>query len=264
MSYAPGSSPNPDPNAPPPYTGQTPPIDPAAQNYVPVPPYPEGRGSLAASVLLGFIPGVGAMYNGQYAKALAHVVIFVVLVSMANSVNGVFGIFVAAWIGYMVFDSYHTARARRDGTPLPNALGLNDVGSWFQSQRGAQYSAQQPPPFASGFTSTPPPPQPPPYGAYYAPPVPPVPPVAPMGVVDPAACQPCAPSRPVGAIILIILGVIFLLSTFDILSGRWIEHGWPLLVIAFGAYLLVRRLQPSGIGSGGGVNQGGVNQGGPR
>jgi uncharacterized membrane protein len=76
-----------------------------------------------------------------------------------------------------------------------------------------------------------------------------------MGVVDPAAC--CAPSRPTGAIILIVLGVIFLLSTFGILSGRWIAHGWPLLVIAFGIYLLIRRLQPRGIGSGGGVNQGG-------
>ncbi len=29
---------------------------------------------------LGWIPGVGAMYNGQFAKALAHVVIFALLV----------------------------------------------------------------------------------------------------------------------------------------------------------------------------------------
>ncbi|MEA3006037.1 MAG: hypothetical protein QOI94_1306, partial [Acidobacteriaceae bacterium] len=31
--------------------------------------------------LLGFIPGVGAMYNGQFVKALAHVLIFAVFVS---------------------------------------------------------------------------------------------------------------------------------------------------------------------------------------
>ena len=257
MNYAPGSTP--DPNAPPPYTGQ-PPIDPAAPNYVPVPPFaPDGRGNMAASVLLGFIPGVGAMYNGQYAKALAHVVIFVVLVSMANNLNGVFGVFVAAWIGYMVFDSYHTARARRDGTPLPNAFGLNDVGSWFQGSRSrftnAYYGdANRQAPSASAFTSTPPPTQQP-YQGYYAPPVPPVPPV-PAVPVDPAECQAC-PSRPTGAIILIVLGVFFLLSTFGILSGRWIEHGWPLLVIAFGIFLLIRRLQPRGIDPRG-ANQGGT------
>ena len=35
------------------------------------------------AALLGFIPGVGAMYNGQYAKAIAHVVIFAVLASLS-------------------------------------------------------------------------------------------------------------------------------------------------------------------------------------
>jgi hypothetical protein len=250
MNYAPGSTPNPDPNATGPYAGQVPP-DPAAPGYVPVPPFtPQPSANMAAAVLLGFIPGVGAMYNGQYAKALAHVVIFVVLVSMANTVNDVFGVFVAAWIAYMVFDSYHTARARRDGLPLPNALGLNDVGAWFQNPSQRASAAQ--PPFATGFTSAPPPPPP---GAYYAPPIPPVPPVPPMAAVDPAGCSSC-PSRPTGAIILIVLGVIFLLSTFGILSGRWIEHGWPLVVIGFGVFMLIRRLQPRADPRG--VDQGGM------
>ncbi len=34
--------------------------------------------------LLGFIPGVGAMYNGQFVKALAHVLIFAVFVSLSD------------------------------------------------------------------------------------------------------------------------------------------------------------------------------------
>jgi hypothetical protein len=78
------------------------------------------------AALLGFIPGVGAMYNGQYAKAIAHVVIFAVLASLSDH-SGVFGILVAAWVFYQVFDAYQTALARRDGLPLPNPFGLNDI-----------------------------------------------------------------------------------------------------------------------------------------
>jgi TM2 domain-containing membrane protein YozV len=78
------------------------------------------------AALLGFIPGVGAMYNGQYAKAIAHVVIFAVLASLGDHSN-IFGILVAAWVFYQVFDAYQTAVARRDGLPLPNPFGLNDI-----------------------------------------------------------------------------------------------------------------------------------------
>jgi hypothetical protein len=80
---------------------------------------------------LGLIPGVGAMYNGQYAKAVAHLFIFVVLVSLKDNVSHVFDVFVAAWVFYQVFDAYHTAKARRDGLPLPNPFGLNDIGEWM-------------------------------------------------------------------------------------------------------------------------------------
>ena len=78
--------------------------------------------------LLGFIPGVGAMYNGQYVKALAHVLIFAVFVSLSDH-SSIFGLFVAAWVFYQVFDAAQTAIARRDGTPLPNPFGLNDLAS---------------------------------------------------------------------------------------------------------------------------------------
>ncbi|HEY3987873.1 MAG TPA: B-box zinc finger protein [Acidobacteriaceae bacterium] len=77
--------------------------------------------------LLGVIPGVGAMYNGQYAKAIAHVLIFAVLASLSDHTSGVFGILCFAWVCYQVFDAYQTAIARRDGLPLPNPFGLNDI-----------------------------------------------------------------------------------------------------------------------------------------
>ena len=89
-----------------------------------------GSPNPSVAAVLGLIPGVGAMYNGQFIKGLVHVVIFAVLVSAAH-VYGIFGIFIAAWIVYQSFEAYHTAKARRDGMPLPDPLGLNEVGNWF-------------------------------------------------------------------------------------------------------------------------------------
>ena len=46
------------------------------------------------AALLGFIPGVGAMYNEQYAKGIVHLIVFAILVSLTNTTD-VFGWFVA-------------------------------------------------------------------------------------------------------------------------------------------------------------------------
>jgi hypothetical protein len=46
-------------------------------------------------------------------------------------VNGIFGLFVAGWIFYMAFEAYQTARARREGLPLPDPFGLNSIGERF-------------------------------------------------------------------------------------------------------------------------------------
>jgi len=50
-----------------------------------------------------------------------------VLVSLSHA-NGIFDLFVIGWVFYMAIEAHHTAKARRDGTPLPNPFGLNDVG----------------------------------------------------------------------------------------------------------------------------------------
>jgi TM2 domain-containing membrane protein YozV len=97
-----------------------PPVGPYGAPVVATPPSP------VLAAILGIIPGVGAMYNGQYAKGIVHLMVFALLVSLADQ-NSVFGIFVAGWIAYMVFEAHHTARARRDGTPLPNPFGLNEL-----------------------------------------------------------------------------------------------------------------------------------------
>lgn len=105
------------------------------------------------ATLLGFIPGVGAMYNGQFVKGFIHVAVFAVLVSISDHF-GVFGIFVAAWIAYQVFDAHQTAKARRDGDPLPDPLGLNELAGWFHTGMQSEFRRAQgfPPPPVAGPT----------------------------------------------------------------------------------------------------------------
>ncbi len=124
-----------------PYTSQpsestTGPAAPGSTAWARVPgaaPYPAGArpsGGGASPVLAGFlgaIPGVGAMYNGQFVKAFAHVIIFVIVVSVAQHFDPA-GILVAAWVFYQIFDAVQTAIARREGRPLPDPFGLNDLG----------------------------------------------------------------------------------------------------------------------------------------
>jgi uncharacterized membrane protein YfcA len=77
--------------------------------------------------LLGWIPGVGAIYNGQYAKGLVHAVIFGILCSIVDNANGLeplFGILIAVWVFYMAFEAYHTARKRKMGEPVDEFSSL--------------------------------------------------------------------------------------------------------------------------------------------
>ncbi len=94
----------------------------------PVAPVPTPSGpNPGLAALLGLIPGVGAMYNEQYAKGIVHLIVFAVLIALTDA-SGLFGIFIAGWEFYMVIEAHHTARARREHTPLPNPFGLNDIG----------------------------------------------------------------------------------------------------------------------------------------
>jgi hypothetical protein len=85
---------------------------------------------------LGWIPGVGAIYNGQYAKGLVHAVLFGVMCSILDSnVRGlepVFGILLAAWMFYMAFEAYHTALKRRNGEPVDEYSSLLNLRSKHQ------------------------------------------------------------------------------------------------------------------------------------
>jgi len=99
-----------------------------------VPPQPQYISDISPGLafFLGWIPGVGAIYNGQYAKGVVHAVIWGLLVSVVSSgsVRGfepVFGIMIAVWEFYMAFEAFHTATKRRTGEPVDEYSSLFDM-----------------------------------------------------------------------------------------------------------------------------------------
>ncbi len=246
--------------------GPTPGVNYPIDGAAPPPPPDEPNPSLAA--LLGFIPGVGAMYNGQYAKGIVHLIVFAILVSLAGE-NGIFGLFIAGWVFYQVIEAHHTAQARRDATPLPNPFGLNDLGerlgfgkAWPSGAHSRSYEqgaapapdATVPPPASyspppSGYQPYPPSPAAN-WGASWENYVPPVPPASPFaGPIPPADFNASAPTGnrfPMGAVWLIGLGVIFLISNSGMMHGYATHLFVPLLLIGFGVWQIVHKMTDSG------------------
>ncbi len=232
---------------------------------------PVGGPNPSAAAVLGLIPGVGAMYNGQYFKGFIHVIIFVVIISITTHF-GLFGLFIPAWVLYQSFEAYHTAKAIRDGTPVPDPLGLNEVSNWlnlggrppYPPPGGAAAPGVPGGPAAPGTPATaspgpgsgyPPTPYGTPYQAPYGTPYQ-AQPFTPLGQpVDPNAPPPPPQAlwrrkEPMGAIVLIGLGLLFLLGQLDEIGGVIFKFTWPLLLIGLGVWLVVRRM--------------GDTQGGPR
>jgi len=229
------------------------------------PPPPAGEPNPGLAALLGFIPGVGAMYNGQYAKGIVHLIIFAILVSLADE-HGIFGLFVAGWMFYQVFEAYQTARARRDGTPLPNPFGLNDLGerlgfgkSWAATGSTPPASETVPPP-TTPYTAP---------AAAYAPPASAgwgsawesyTPPPASHAAWDYQAVtnpyintppfDPNLPTPrnrfPAGAIWLIGLGAIFLIGNTGLFHGFPIHHLIPFFLIGLGVWLFIHKMSATG------------------
>ena len=100
-----------------PYTSQLP------------PPVPQPEASPGVAFVLGLIPGVGAIYNGQYAKGLIHVFIIGMLITLvsSNDVGGfevLFGFLIPGFWAYMAFEAYHTAKLRNLGQPVDEFSSL--------------------------------------------------------------------------------------------------------------------------------------------
>ena len=183
----------------------------------PLPARPPGTPSPIVAGLLGFIPGVGAMYNGQFMKAFVHVVIFVLLIIGADY-HWAFGLMIGFWVFYMAFEAYKTAEARRMGLPAPDPLGLDKIFGLQEAQ------PPSPAPGLGGTTAAP--------GG-----VPPAQAVAPPVQIAPP--PPPRDNAPIGAIVLIALGVIFMLSN----NLPWFEADrlWPLFLIGIGLWIAYKR-----------------------
>lgn len=97
----------------------------------PAPPFsPNLNVSPGLAFILGLIPGVGAIYNGQYAKGLVHVLVLGTLISIASSGGlsdggePLFGLLISAFFFYMAFEAYHTARRRQLGEAVDEFSSL--------------------------------------------------------------------------------------------------------------------------------------------
>lgn len=260
-------------------------INPAARgNFGSAGTYQNVRGPEDASpglaLFLGFIPGVGAFYNGQFLKGFVHVIIFSTLIWMSDHGMGAFaGMLIAAWFFYMVFDAYTTAKARRYGQPIPDPLGLNAIlegreGTFRQRVEHAgerlgtqvEYAAQNigqhwhqaggsaPGSTASNFTAGGVNPnENPSADPGVNPGAPPPPPSGgtyysgPQGTyyAGPEGTPYVAPKKcersPVGAVVLIGLGMLFLLANLGWFSFHWVSHFWPVILITLGVWLFIKR-----------------------
>jgi len=181
---APASSFAPGPAVPPPGV-VTPPV--------PGAPSPSGSGPnpTVAGILAGVFPfGVGAVYTGQYAKGLAHLVIFGLLVAGCSSNSEVLpvvcGIGIAFFIVYQIMDAVRSAKAIQAGLPAPDPYGLAAS-------------------FGAGTSSK----------------------------------SESSTKIPTGAIVLILLGVLFLAHTAGLFEYGF-ERIWPVFLIALGGWLLAR------------------------
>jgi hypothetical protein len=90
-----------------------------------------GPNPAVAGILAGFFPfGVGAVYCSQYAKGLAHLLIFALLIFGADhsgSWDWIFGIGIAFFYVYQIIDAVRTAKALQMGQPAPDPLGLGQT-----------------------------------------------------------------------------------------------------------------------------------------
>jgi hypothetical protein len=103
-----------------------------------------GPNPAVAGILAGFFPfGVGAVYCSQYAKGLAHLVIFVLMIVGLSAdlpwyVDTVLGLSLGFFYFYQIMDAIRTAKALQAGEPAPDPMGLGQtfsMGEKFDSSK---------------------------------------------------------------------------------------------------------------------------------
>lgn len=92
---------------------------------VPAGERPGGNPGLA--FLLGLVPGLGAIYNGEYNKALIHIVVFAsIIVGLSSDIGDgptvALAFVLVGFIFYMAIDAMKTVKARNAGEPMHDPL----------------------------------------------------------------------------------------------------------------------------------------------
>ena len=175
-------------------------FSPSASGQVPPPGSGSGPNPTVAGILAGFFPfGVGAVYTGQYAKGLAHLAIFGLLIAGASAADSghsealgvICGLGIAFFYVYQIIDSVRSAKAIQMAQPIPDPFGL---AATFSGGTKIETS-----------------------------------------------------KIPMGAVVLILLGVLFLLHTLGLMEYG-IDRFWPLILIGLGSWLFARNwgLLPGG------------------
>lgn len=177
-----------------------------------------GPNPALAGILAGFFPfGVGAVYTGQYAKGLGHLVTMTLLIwgeTVVNNdgLNAVLGVGIAFFYVYQIIDAVKSAHAIRAGLPAPDPFGMGAMFGGWESKAAAGAAT------SAAFTPAP-------------------------GVGTPPMYQPQptqAQRIPTAAILLIALGCLFLFRTTGLFDFD-ADFVLPLVLIGIGAFILVRR-----------------------
>lgn len=87
--------------------------------------------------LLGFVPGLGAVYNGQYVKGVVHAAIFGMLIAISttadsDAVPALMVPMVVFFVLYMPIEAVRTAQAIRRGEEVKEMSGI--VGALFDAR----------------------------------------------------------------------------------------------------------------------------------
>jgi Domain of unknown function (DUF5668) len=181
-----------------PATTMPPPVLPPA---APVASTSSGPNPTVAGILAGFFPfGVGAVYTGQYAKGLAHLIIvsslFAAAIASGNrgsdALTAICVLSLIFFYVYQIIDSVRSAKAIQTAQPVPDPFGLAAT-------------------FGGGTK------------------------------IEPS-------KAPIGAIVLIVIGGLFLLNTMGVEFG--LDRFWPLILIAIGGWLFARSWGLTGYSSG--------------
>jgi TM2 domain-containing membrane protein YozV len=174
----------------------------------------------ALAAVLGFVPGLGAIYNGEYVKGIVHIAIFAGVIAMLHNplsegMQTFFGISLACFYLYMPIEAYRTAHAKQmvvRGALRPAAAATAPAG--------------MPSPIASSLA-----------------------PAEPVAAAGSGAAPVASVQRPgyfspvTGAVILITLGVLVLLANLGMLEGEWLGHWWPAILVGIGVWMLWKRFR---------------------